>query len=527
MDEEDFPSERVIHQPPSCIEFCPANPSIFALGTYRLDERQADSTKSEEKTSQSRSGRVEVYQIRKRTRSSCYGLSQCIDKYDFPDCAVLDLHFDPQDPAVFAVCTSTSQIVFFRLENVERGIAEKSIEPSLSNAGSLQIGQDDTVLATSFAWDPQPINSNYMSIAVTFSSGETKLFEIRRDVKSKAGHNDFFILTQASIDPAHTLEAWMVAFADLSCLEGNEKMLLTGGDDSTMACHKIKVEPYSPFSSSAQVFQDGKSHTAGVTAILPILDAGQPHVIPRTRAFITGCYDEHIRVFTMEECSPHKRQIEAELPLGGGVWRLRKLSESFGEQIAGEYVCSVFILASCMHAGVRIIRIIRRQPIDERHNWCGWQIEVVGEFTDGHESMCYGADSVDLQRLIGDAGNMNPFSRRQRSGNSSVDDDPPRDFVVVSTSFYDRKICVWSYHNKETGVERVNADLEACQEIVRRKDVQRKKAREEREGKRRQEEEFASVTVDSDTESWTMLPDQHDSHGSDAIEWYDSEALEG
>jgi diphthine methyl ester acylhydrolase len=527
MDEEDFPSERVIHQPPSCIEFCPTNSSIFVVGTYKLEDRQADSTNSGEKKSQSRSGRVEVYQIRKRTPSSCYGLSQCIDKYDFPDSAVLDLHFDLQEPVVFAVCTSTSQIVFFRLENVERGSAQKSIEPSLLKVGSLQIGQDDSVLATSFAWDPYPINSNYMSIAVTFSSGETKLFEIRRDMKSKAGHNDFFILTQASIDPAHTLEAWMVAFAELSCLEGNEKMLLTAGDDSTLAGHKIKIEPYSPFSSSLQLFQDRKSHTAGVTAILPILDAGQPYVIPRTRAFITGCYDEHIRVFTIEERPPHKRQMEAEISLGGGVWRLRKLSESLGEEVAGDHVCSVLILASCMHAGVRIIRIIRRQPIDERHSWCSWQIEVVGEFTDGHESMCYGADSVELQTLVGDAENMDLPSQRQRSGNSSVDDDPGRDFVVVSTSFYDKKICVWSFHNRETGVERVKADLQAYQEIVRRKDADREKAKEEREDKRRQEEEFESVTVDSDTESWTLLPDQHDSHGSDAIEWPGSEALEG
>lgn len=470
MDADEISSERIIHQPPSCIEFCPANSSIFVVGTYKLDERQ-ESNNAEGTTSQWRSGRVEVYQIRRQNLSPEFGVSQCIDKYDFPDCAVLDLHFWSQDHTFFAVCTSTSQIIFLRLEGVEHDSAERSIQPSLSlsKAGSLQIGQDDTVLATSFAWNPQPttIDSDLISVAVAFSSGEVKLLTIWRETKSESGgHYDFHILFEASIDAAHTLEAWSVAFADLSSSEKHETILLTGGDDSTLACHSIKTDLDSGAVSPAQIFRDYKTHTAGVTAILPILDANQ--VSPGTRTFVTGSYDEHLRVFTMEECLPYKRKVVVDISLGGGVWRLGKLSESLRQDCEGGHVCSVLILASCMHAGVRIIRIIRRQPKQEGENWCTWEIDVIGQFIKGHESMCYGADCVSVQALPGSQA-TDLMSCRQQSGSPHHDEDPRRDFVVVSTSFYDKKICVWSFHDEMTTVNKVEADPKADQESCREK----------------------------------------------------------
>lgn len=460
MDDNDIPSERVIHQPPSCIEFCPINPSIFIVGTYKLEDSQ-ESSSTEGTTSQSRSGRVEVYQIRKRALSSTFGVSQCIAKYDFPDCAVLDLHFCLHDPTFLAVCTSTSQMVLFRLENVERQPRGRSIEPSILKVGSFSIGEDDTILATSFIWDPQSITAdpNDMSFAVTFSSGEVKVLGVRQDMRSSS-HCDSQILFQASIDPAHTLEAWTVAFADLSSSAENRRKLLTGGDDSVLAFHSITVELDSGQSRATQLFQDRKSHAAGVTAILPIL--GVSHLLPKASAFVTGSYDEHIRVFTIEDATPHKRKVVAELPLGGGVWRLRKLAESLGEEAQGVMICSVLILASCMHAGVRIVRIVRRTSKNMSRDWCSWEIDVVGVFIKGHESMCYGADSVDVRRLIRDDDEdhaaKGPSSSGQRSGNPCSDHGPPRTFVVVSTSFYDKKICVWNFHNEVAAVEQANTE---------------------------------------------------------------------
>jgi diphthine methyl ester acylhydrolase len=460
MEDNDILSQRVIHQPPSCLEFCPANPSVFVVGTYELDASQT-SCSTEGISSQSRSGQIELYQIRQKASSLSFGISQCLYQYAFPDCAVLDLHFRPQHPTFFGVCTSTSHMIFFSLEVLENNQKEASIVPSILKLGSLRMSQENAVLATSFAWNTQPntYDPHYMSLAVTFSSGEVKLVGITRSAEAKpSGLYSFQIVFEACIDPAHTLEAWTVAFADLSSSAEHKKLLLTGGDDSIMACHSINSELDSSLLSTTELFQDRKSHAAGVTAILPILDPSQ--VNTSTKVFVTGSYDEHIRVFTIGECPPRKRQVVAELRLGGGVWRLRELSQFFSEEREGGRIFSVVILVSCMHAGVRIVRITRKQPLGESQNGCMWQIDVVGQFTDGHESMCYGADCMNVRGLVhaedGVRPGVDPMTQRQQSGSSCCDNYPPWEFVVVSTSFYDRKLCVWSFLDDTTELGQVD-----------------------------------------------------------------------
>ena len=449
--EDEVPSERFTDQPPSCIAFCPANPSIFVVGTYKLEVHE-ESSSPEGTESQSRSGQLELYQIKKNAQSSGFGVSRCIDRYEFSDFAVLDLHFRPRDPAFFAICTSTSQMVFFRLENVQSAWEADSARPSFRKLGCCQIGEDDTVLATAFTWEPQPTTA-LLSFVVAFSSGEVKLFGL--------GEHGFQVLTETSIDPAHTLEAWTVAIADLSSRTKNERMLLTGGDDSVLAFHSIKSGTALDGATTTQMFQDRKSHSAGVTAILLILEG--THVNLGTRVFVTGSYDEHIRVFTLEDRPPYKRNIVAELSLGGGVWRLRTLLHLLCEEVGGDHVCSVLLLASCMHAGVRVVRIAQRLSKNMNQEACTWDVDVVGAFTKGHESMCYGADSIDIRRLIKCEGNRRistyQLSSPQRSVTPEDDVDPPRDFVVVSTSFYDRKICVWSFRYEGTAIKKASTKL--------------------------------------------------------------------
>jgi diphthine methyl ester acylhydrolase len=459
MDEPETPHERIIHQPPSCLEFCPANPSIFIVGTYKL-ENSRNCSSPEGITTQSRSGRVEAYQIRKRCLPLRYGISQCIDKYDFQDCAVLDLHFCPYDVTLFAACTSTSQLFFFRLVNFGHEVQGKPIDQLILKVGSLDIGADRTILATSFAWEPQPITAdpNYMSFAVAFSSGEVKLLRVKQNMSSN-NKCDLQMTYEASIYPPHMLEAWTVAFADISTPEESRINLLTGGDDSILAFHFIQTESDSGQSIATQLFQDRKSHTAGVTAILPIF--GTDQILARTRVFVTGSYDEYLRVFTFEELLPQKRKLVAELSLGGGVWRLRKLADYPDEEGQGVLVSSVLLLACCMHAGVRIIRITRRVSQNTSEDSCMWRIDVIGKFTEGHDSMCYAADSVDVRKLVRVNDHKNSATRpdpsAKRSGQPDYDNEPPQDFVVVSTSFYDRKICAWNFHNGEV-MENSKAD---------------------------------------------------------------------
>jgi diphthamide biosynthesis protein 7 len=77
---------------------------------------------------------------------------------------------------------------------------------------------------------------------------------------------------------------------------------------------------------------------------------------------------------------------------------------------------SYTLLASCMHAGSRIVQLSRSG--DE------WEFAVLAKFEE-HKSMNYGSD---VQPLIAGA----EGEQRAKS-------------VIVSTSFYDKLMCVWSF----------------------------------------------------------------------------------
>lgn len=83
---------------------------------------------------------------------------------------------------------------------------------------------------------------------------------------------------------------------------------------------------------------------------------------------------------------------------------------------------SYTLLASCMHAGSRIVRLDRRRSSDSEGS-DEWGFEVLARFEE-HESMNYGSDVRPL--VVGDAGGGEKEKR-----------------TVVSTSFYDRLMCVW------------------------------------------------------------------------------------
>jgi diphthamide biosynthesis protein 7 len=74
-----------------------------------------------------------------------------------------------------------------------------------------------------------------------------------------------------------------------------------------------------------------------------------------------------------------------------------------------------------MHAGTRIVQLSR----------CGdeWEFAVLARFEE-HKSMNYGSD---VQPLIGAGGD----------GDDAEGEGRQRNRVIVSTSFYDKLMCVW------------------------------------------------------------------------------------
>lgn len=262
--------------------------------------------------------------------------------------------------------TSTGSLAFYDVSTRD----DAGDESRLRHHATLQLFQA-SVIVTSVA--PHPKDATLM--AVTLSTGDVKL------VKLAAG--DGSSVETSTYVHTHSLEAWTVAFS----LDGTG--LFSGGDDSVLS--------YQSMVDDSNNWKDRRAHGAGVTAILPLTND----------ITVTGSYDDHVRVLSTP--SMGKRIVLAESNLEGGVWRL-KLIDRREEPGKFEYD----ILASCMHAGTRVLRVSRVEDAP-------WQVKVVAKFEE-HKSMNYGSD-------------VKPGEVEKATS--------PRSFI--STSFYDRLICYWKY----------------------------------------------------------------------------------
>lgn len=313
--------------------------------------------------------------------------------------AVLDLHFHPSDTTLVGVAFSEGRFGLYRLKT--------DGEPAVGKLDIVELDADPNVLMTSFAWAPSSVlsdlNPHEVQFAATFSSGDVCLYSL--DVHSATVSD----LRRISLQ-SHSLEAWIVSFARTTV--SHDLRILSGGDDMHINSNNLtcSATPWPDNDGTSSRFR-ARGHDAGITAILPL---GPPLDDQGTRfTFLTGSYDEYVRVCTMNSPSVGPRVL-AEKRLGGGVWRLRTVS---GPSTEIGPPSRYTVLASCMHAGVRVLEIIGQANGDGSY---AWSIAVVAEFEE-HESMNYGSD-------------WQPVSK-PGTGKAPL---------VVSTSFYDRKLCVWA-----------------------------------------------------------------------------------
>ena len=112
---------------------------------------------------------------------------------------------------------------------------------------------------------------------------------------------------------------------------------------------------------------------------------------PDNFTLLTGSYDDNLRIIDLRT-----RGVVGQINLGGGVWRLGKRGTD-GRSV----------IASCMYVGSRLVDFGEdlRTP------------SVVARFEE-HESMNYACD-------------IHPM-------------DPD---IVVSCSFYDKRVCIWDIKN--------------------------------------------------------------------------------
>ena len=364
---------RILDVPPSCIEVCPWDQTIFAVGTYLLhkeehtDELGQPESADESNHPQKRTGTVELFRL-SEDQSSFEHLRHC-----WCDYAILDLHFpilhDQANPCLWTA-NSTGSLTRHSLDASNTAI-EKSV--------LVQV-EEPHVLVLSFTFHP----TDSRLLGVTLSDGCVAVVQI--PPADAPGEK-----ISATTIYKHDLEAWTMSF-DLKT-----QRCLSGGDDAVIQCSALNSElnPGSDIQQAEPValWKNRKLHFAGVTAILPLEDD----------LMVTGSYDDHLRVLSISK--PPK--MLADVNLEGGVWRLKLLNSREHERTR-----HYDILASCMHAGTRIVRVTIQEGAAP-------QIDIRCKFEE-HESMNYGSDFV-----------------RAKTN--------PCDYTILSTSFYDKRLCLWNF----------------------------------------------------------------------------------
>ncbi|RGP66543.1 wd repeat-containing 85 like [Fusarium sporotrichioides] len=403
MDDANIISSEVsltLGLPPSCIQFCPAHPDLFVVGTYNLEKNEDDVQEGKEdgdddehgtatKTPQNRNGSLLVFKVDGTKLHLVQTISQ--------PSAILDLRFHPSKAKqdILAVVSSTGTLAVFKLDPAQNSSAPLQ---HISTSRCEDIGED--ILFLQCNWHPEIPHV----IGVTTSTSSARLLQL---------DEEYCIKDYTELNIANSLEAWCIAFSAGTAASTDDKTQVTaycGGDDSMLRYTSCVwdpndsdspcEEPYSPITIKG-------THNAGVTAILPL-----PLFTKNNgRVVVTGSYDDHLRVFIIhdlhETYGMKKVELVLEENMGGGVWRLDlvKIQKDTGST-------KIRILASCMHAGARLVDLEAKQEQ-------AWACKVLARFEE-HKSMNYGSD----------------FVRDDKAGEG---------LWCVSTSFYDKLLCLWKY----------------------------------------------------------------------------------
>lgn len=325
--------------------------------------------------------------------------------------ALLDLRFNPVEGKrdLCAVVSSTATLALFRMTPGEG--QEKPLKhiKTMDMTSMLRHADDSTaeteVLFTAFSWHP----TRGDLVAITTTSGHVYLVDLGPDLEGEWQMHPEPVIT-------HSLEAWCVVihppFGSATSSSEDTFELFSGGDDSALryaSCDRIPEE--GNLSGTRVDYQllplgaNTKSHGAGVVAILPlrVVEDGTNAGI-YTKLYVTGSYDDNIRLFSSQ--NPRSPLVESNL--GGGVWRLKLIDMDQQDPSDGK-AWRARILVSCMHAGVRVVELIKSVTGE-------WEFRVIGRFEE-HKSMNYGSDFV--HDVVAD------------------------ELTVVSTSFYDKLLCLW------------------------------------------------------------------------------------
>ncbi|CAG8922163.1 unnamed protein product [Penicillium salamii] len=376
-----------LDQPPSCLEFCPEAPDYFIVGTYLLSETKTDQDEIEQK----KTGSLQLWKLDPVSKE----LSQ-IQRIDVPY-AVFDLHFHPKQKNLFAIASSVGSVSLFQVH------ADQT-SPSITQLWTKQVHEDPSIPALFLAWAPENWfpRSPADGFAVTFSDSRTSVFGTEGDLCD--------LVEWGTFEAKQMIEVWFVALASIKGMDASRiPFMFTGNDFGSLHTRRFgDLDDLDDHLAPMLLEHDDRArhHTAGVTAILPLSDS----LVDDAPVLLTGCYDEGLRVYH----ATRRGEVLAEQGLDGGVWRLQMLETKKIMDGNTATETRFLVLASCMHAGSRVVRV----SCKENGGAGDWEIEVLAKFTE-HESMNYASGVWN-------------------------GDGEKSEVLVVSSSFYDRRLCVWT-----------------------------------------------------------------------------------
>ena len=192
-------------------------------------------------------------------------------------------------------------LTLYRVHEGEGAASDMSSPCSVEKLASLQCGGGGLGMATCAAWGSDCATPAGSRLAVVGADGGLR-------VVSVAETGDLRV-TQEATD-AHSLEAWAVAFATKDAFHGSGRdVVFSGADDAQLKAWDVRAGLDAP----AMRFRDGKTHGAGVTCVAP--SPHDPHVLA------TGSYDDVVRLWDAR--AANRPVAVASCRLGGGSWRAR------------------------------------------------------------------------------------------------------------------------------------------------------------------------------------------------------------
>lgn len=354
--------------------------------------------------------------------------------------AVFDIEFHPIRKHILGVVGSDGSISVYSVSKDEN--TDGSTVPQIQHFWSTA-GERPGVSALYFSWFPKdwfPLASIPYTdgFAVSLSNGTTRILLLEpeprksHDIAQNRKGDWNFLCSEYLPERRKGIEPWIVALARYTNPMhpgGMESYLFTGDDMGTLGTqsyaypddghHSWELEEMWAMCNYRDTNDEGRHHPAGgVTSILPLPIS---HVVKHAPIILTGSYDEYIRVYH----ATSKGSVLAEKRLGGGVWRLQVINVEIiplRATAAGKPLSEkrYLILASCMHAGTRIVKVTWKRASLSDLEIGDWDIEVLAQFTE-HKSMNY-ASGVWKGRNDAATGT---------------------ELVCVSSSFYDKRLCLW------------------------------------------------------------------------------------